>query len=337
VVRFGVIGIGKHAEWAVMPAIAERSAPCELKAVADISPERLATADRYAGVAQFADYREMIAQGDLDAVYVCTTVERHLDPTLAALEAGLHVVCEKPLAESALDCRKMTDAAERAERLLAVTFENRYQPHAGTIRRWVREGHLGTIEAVHAKHFWDGHKTRGPLSERRRRAIDLNGGLDCGIHTVDLVRYFVGGGRWGEIAAIGAWFGEKVHMPPHISILTGLDTVPVVGISVSMGYAAQIEARTSSSGLTIVGDRGVIDEVTGTDGKVEVRLTSETLCETCPVLHKGHAETIGWMLDDFADVVEGREQSSDRLATGEDGLIAQQLVEVANAQAVARR
>lgn len=336
-VRFGVAGCGKHAEWAVMPAIAERAEHCALVAVSDPDPQRLEHAAAYEGVATYGDVAEMIRDAELDAVYVATPVDEHCLPTLAALEAGLHVVCEKPMAESIDRCREMLLAARRADRRLAITFENRYQPHFAKLREWVAAGHLGTVEAIHVRHFWDGHKTSGPLAERRFRAIDANGGLDCGIHTVDIVRYLAGGGEYRDVSAHGAWFGERTTKPPHVAILATLTTGPLVDLSVSMGYAAQIEPKARSEGLTIVGDRGVIDRVRGREGRDELVLTSETLCESTPVLHEGHPTTIARLLEDFAGVVEGRIDPPDQLAWGEDGLAAQELTEEANAQAMARR
>lgn len=335
--RFGVVGCGHHGQNVVIPAITEHREHCELAAVADVNPENFQQARKYPGVATYADFHEMIAAERLDAVYVCTTVEAHYDPVVAAFEAGLHVICEKPMADSVERCRRMIAAADKADRRLAITFENRYNPYVRKIREWIAQGALGTVEAIHMQSFWDGHKAFGEMAERRARFIDSSGAMDCGIHTVDLVRYFAGGGEWKDIHAVGAWFGEPRAKAPHLSVLAGLTSGPLASINVSMGYTAQIRATASIHTMTIVGDKGVVDCDGYKDGKRCVTLTSDTLTESIPLAGCGHLKAIGLLADDFADVVEGRKASSEQLADGEDGLAAQIIVEEANAQALTRK
>lgn len=158
--------------------------------------------------------------------------------------------------------------------------------------------------------------------------------MNCGIHTADLVRHLAGGGQWTDVHAIGAWFGEPRKKSPHLAILARLTSGPLVSMNVSNGYTAQIEARATSHTLTVVGDKGVVSLAAGKDGESKATLTSDTLTESVVVVSYGHKQAIGWMLDDFADVVEGRKSASDRLANGADGLAAQVLVDQVNRQAV---
>ncbi|MGK9517933.1 Gfo/Idh/MocA family oxidoreductase, partial [Salmonella enterica subsp. enterica] len=76
------------------------------------------------------DYRELLKDGTIDVVHVCTPNDSHADITIAALEAGKHVMCEKPMAKTAADARRMLEAAERTGRKLAVGYQNRYRPDA---------------------------------------------------------------------------------------------------------------------------------------------------------------------------------------------------------------
>jgi predicted dehydrogenase len=76
---------------------------------------------------------------------------------------------------------------------------NRYHPYNRTIRQWIRDGHLGEVEAVHWHLLWDAHTSFGKLATRRARAAERTGSLDCGIHQLDLTRYFFG----------GAWDGSQ--------------------------------------------------------------------------------------------------------------------------------
>lgn len=332
--RFGLIGCGTHAQWAVAPALRGAAGRCELVAAADINPDNLQRIEG-AHLQRFTDHRRMIADARLDAVYVATLPDTHAAITLDALAAGLHVVCEKPMALSAEDCRKMTEAAARGRRVLAINFETRYHAQMRQVRQWISQGHLGRIEAIHVQSFWDGHKSFGPLSARRKRLTDLSGALDCGIHKADLIRYFCGG-SWTEIQARGRWFGEEVRCPPHIAILAELDNGVLATLNASFAYTAAIEPKALSDVMTIVGTEGVINFFEDHTGPAEVRLHSRNLLASIPSKATDHAQVMITLLCDFADAVEGRPPAPE-MATGEDGLMAQIFVEQANRQALERR
>ena len=335
--RFGLIGCGTHARWAVGPAF-QRCQSVRLAAVADISEQSLAAFEwSEAGLPRYRDFREMLAREKLDAVYVCTPREAHLEPALAAFAAGLHVVIEKPVAPSPGDCERLLAAAREAGRKLAVDFENRYHPAFRLIQECVQAGRLGHVHAVHMNEMWDGHKVFGPLSERRHRFTDTSGCLDCGIHHLDLARYFCGGGRWQDIHATGAWFGEQVHYPPHIAVQARLDLGAVVTLNASFAYTAYIQPRDLHDTIVLVGTEGVIDFRRGGGvGKDIVRVISASLTETREFATEGHADVIPQLLADFEAVVTRGAPWPPTMATGEDGLMAQVIVDEANRQSVRR-
>lgn len=327
--NFGLIGCGKHAGWAVVPAL-RRTEGCRLAAAADLNAERLEIVGE--GVARYTDYREMLAKERLDAVYVATSQEAHCEPVLAAIAAGCHVVCEKPMGIDIDECRRMQSAAEAAGTVLAIDFENRYIPGYRQVREWIAGGRLGTVSAIHIDHMWDGHKVTGPLSERRKGFLNRIGCLDCGIHMLDMARFISGGGEWGEIRALGAWFGEEVTFPPHIAILARLSPGMLVTLNASFAYTAYITERAQAHGFLVVGDKGVI-ALEHEEGKLVFRLVSETLTATCPLGEAGHSEVIPNLLRDFIIAVEGGTPSPS-MATGYDGLQAQIAADAANADAV---
>jgi len=334
--RIGLVGCGYHGKGAVIPAIRQYSRAMELVAVADPNPQAMS---EITGVAKYTDPREMFARERLDVAYVATLPETHAPLTIEAFNAGLHVVCEKPMADSVEACRAVLAAAEKTGRHLAITFESRYYGHHRTIRRWIDAGLLGEVQAVHLQEFWDGHKTFGPLSERRARLIERSGGLDCGVHKLDLARFF-SRGDWKTIHAIGAWFGEPFTKPPHIGVLGQMDNGVLVTVNTSMAYAANIKPRPMNEVLVIAGTRGVIsltiDEPTpekfSTTG-ARVNLHCEDRVESCPVNHPNHNEVIGLLLDDLAGVIQGH-PAPPELAQGNDGLMAQIALEQANADSL---
>ena len=329
-VRFGVIGCGTHARWAVLKAIRQFAQNCELAAVADLRAENLEAVDD-PNVGRYTDYREMLARDDLDAVFVVTRVDAHCEPTVAALESGRHVVCEKPMANNVEECRRMIDAAESAGRILVVDFEMHYYKQYRKIKEWISLGYLGEIQAIHAMAFGHAHKAFGELAARREKSLNQSGAMNCGVHNLDLMRYFCGG-EWEDIEARGAWFHEDTKYPPHQSIMARLSTGVLVTLNSSSAYTAYVEPSASCGHLTIVGTKGVVHE-----GGGEVQLVSEAHTESVPCEHPGHKEAIGWLLDDFADVVEGRQPRSEMLPTGYDGLMSDVIVKEVNRLAVARR
>ena len=329
--NFGLIGCGKHAEWAVVPAM-RGMVECRLAAAADLSAERLEIVGD--GVAGYTDYREMLAKERLDAVYVATPQEAHCAPVLTAIAAGCHVVCEKPMGADVDECRRMNDAAEAAGKVLAIDFENRYIPGYRQVREWIAAGHLGAVGAIHIDHLWDGHKVMGPLSERRKGFLNRVGCLDCGIHMLDMARFISGGGEWGDIRALGAWFGEEVTFPPHIAILARLAPGRLVTLNASFAYTAYIKERVQAHGMLVLGEKGII-ALEAHEGEHVFRLVSETLSATCLLDEAGHDQVIPNLLRDFVIAAEGGTPSPS-MATGIDGLQAQIATDAANADAVAQ-
>ena len=335
--RIGLVGCGTHAKWSVMPAIQKTSKHCCLRAVCDLNADNLQSVVD-PEVAKFTDFTAMLRETELDAVYICTMCDAHYEPALRALQAGLHVICEKPMADTIEKCKTMIQTAKEADRLLAVVFENRYHPYNRKIHEWISAGHLGTVGAIHFHDLWDGHKNFGELSARRARAIERSGSLDCGIHQLDLARYFAGGGDWQDVSALGSWFGEELRNPPHISLLGRLAGGILVTLNSSYAYGAYIpKHRAHSRLMTLVGDKGVINFSTDDEKGTDLKLISADLTDTFAVAGVPHELAIGWLLDDFAAVVRGEKPMPPELATGHDGLMAQVAVQEALTQACAHK
>jgi len=338
--KIGLIGCGTHGRFAVIPAIREFSRRGQLTAVSDLNQNNL---DQVSDVAKYTDYRQMLAKEPLDLVYVATLLDTHRTIVVEALSANKHVVCEKPMGQNVDECREMVSAAQKTNRKLVITFESRYVPQYRIIREWIDAGFLGRVEAVHLQYFWDGHKNFGPMADRRARLMRQAGGFDCGIHKLDLARFF-GRGNWKTIHAMGAWLGESMPKPPHIGLVGRLDNGVLVTVNNSMGYAASIKPRPMNEVMVIVGTKGVASMALDTDSVeafteavVEVRLNSEDRQEVFKSSHTSHSSPIGSMLDDLAAFIEDGTALPPWVATGEDGLQAQFAMDEANEQAVKER
>src|SRR5262249_56882200 len=121
-------------------------------------------AEQFAVPRVCADYRELLALSNLDAVSICTPNVCHEPIALAALESGRHVMCEKPLAMSYAGARKMYEAAQRAGRRTGVNFRYRHIPAAGFVRDLIRAGELGEIYHVYVNYLNGGlYDPRTPI------------------------------------------------------------------------------------------------------------------------------------------------------------------------------
>lgn len=223
--KVGIIGCGGIAFGKHMPSLF-RLATAEMTAFCDLVEERAVKAKDQFGTKEakvYTDYTELLADESIDVVHVCTPNKSHSDITVAALEAGKHVMCEKPMAKNADGARKMLEAAKRTGKKLTIGYQNRFREDSDYLKKACDEGHLGEI------YFAKAHAIR-------RRAVptwgvflneeEQGGGplIDIGTHALDLTlwmmnnykpKYVVGnvyyklGQRANEANAWGPWDPAK--------------------------------------------------------------------------------------------------------------------------------
>ena len=189
-VKVGIIGTGgiSNAHMGGYKAIPDR---VEMTAVCDIDEEKVkAYAAKFNVPRWYTDYNEMLAKENLDAVSVTTWNAAHKGAAIAALNAGVNVICEKPMAMNAEEAEEMKAAAERNGKVLQIGFVRRYGEDAAMIKKFIDGGTLGDLYYAKATYLrrsgcpggWFGDKSYsggGPL-------------IDLGVHVMDLVRYLAG-------------------------------------------------------------------------------------------------------------------------------------------------
>lgn len=202
--RWALVGCGEIASERVAPAIAEH-AGSELVAAVDVAPERAAEMAARFGADAFTDLREALAARDLDAVYVATPPLGHCELTVAAAEAGAHVLCEKPMAPTLDECRRMIDGAEQAGVALAVSYYRRWYPAASEIKRLIDKGAIGTPVRARILTGWPFERAPGDDGYWR---VEASGGpmIDTACHRIDLMCYWLGGP-----ARVAALRGNLAH------------------------------------------------------------------------------------------------------------------------------
>lgn len=156
-----------------------------------------AAADRHGWAAAETDWRDLVARDDVQLVDVCTPGDSHAEIAIAALEAGKHVLCEKPLANTVAEAEAMAAAAHKARgrgQLAMVGFNYRRVPAVAHARRMIAQGRLGVLRHLRVGYLQDWLvDPEFPLTWRLRREHAGSGALgDLGAHIVDLAQYLAG-------------------------------------------------------------------------------------------------------------------------------------------------
>ena len=211
--KVGVIGTGF-----IGPAHVEalsRLSNTEVVALAECSDEIARSKAEMLGIEKhYGDYRQLLEEGDIQSVHICSPNYLHFEMAKAALEAGKHVICEKPLAISVAEAEELVDLAKKKGLVNAVNFNIRYYPLMRQVRTMVQKGDVGDILAVQGSYLqdWLFHSTDynwrlEPEKSGKSRAI-----ADIGSHWMDLIEH-VTGLRITEVCADFATF-HKIRKKP---------------------------------------------------------------------------------------------------------------------------
>lgn len=189
--RVGVIGLG----WAGQQHVAAYAADptVDLAALSAMEDHLLAQfGDLHDVPGRYQDWQQMIAEAELDAVSIATPTFLHAPMAIAALEAGLHVITEKPMAENAESAARMVEAANRAGRVLDVSFNHRQRGDVTALKQVVDSGVLGTL--YYAKTGWIRRQGIPGLGTWFTKAKSSGGGamMDIGIHMLDMALHLMG-------------------------------------------------------------------------------------------------------------------------------------------------
>jgi predicted dehydrogenase len=181
--RVAVIGTGAIAQLAHLPVLAKLRGVRLLALCDNDAPKARALADRFEVPDVFADFEELLEVDELDAVIIATPNHLHEPHVLSALRAGVHVLCERPLALSSRGVERVLTAAQKAGRMVLVGNNHRFRGDVQALERFVRGGELGPITGIRS----GAYSLERPDGWRRRRA-EAGGGafLEHGFNLLDL-------------------------------------------------------------------------------------------------------------------------------------------------------
>jgi predicted dehydrogenase len=210
------MGRAHSVAWRTVNRVFDLPLRSRMVAICGRDPDRTAAAaDRLGWDSTETDWRALIARDDVDLVDICTPGDSHAEIAVAALRAGKHVLCEKPLANTVAEAERMVAAAESAGTAAMCGFTYRRVPALALAARMVADGRLGTLRHVRATYLQDWlADPAAPMTWRLQAERAGSGALgDLGAHIVDAARYLTG----QEIAAVSALTETFVTERPSTS------------------------------------------------------------------------------------------------------------------------
>jgi len=344
--RVGIVGIGwgSHVQVPAYRA-AEGYEPVALCAR---TPERLAKVSEKLGIADTStDWRSFVERDDLDIISVATPTNLHKEITIAALEAGKAVLCEKPLASNPAEAREMIAAAEKSGRPTGVCFENRWNPEWLSISDHLESGRIGTpyvARISRAASYW--HPDRRPLQASWMYDREQGGGYLAGmlVHDLDYICTLL-----GKPTAVAAEVrssvpvrdvdGVEVHVTADdtSALLMRMESGALAILSVSTigAHSDHIRLELFGANGTVVGEGTLRESHYQFGAASDEGLSPLELSERAPAnpdaLGKGLAgmssRAMALMLEDWLPAFEGKPSS---VPTFADGLLSLAIIEAAH-------
>lgn len=251
-IQFGLIGCGR---------IAQRHAEHidqkgQLVAVCDIIEEKAkAMAEKY-GARYYTSVAEMLKceKTNLDVIAICSPNGLHAEHSILTLEAGVHVLCEKPLAINVADCGNMIVAAEKANKRLFAIKQNRFNPPVYAVKKAIEDGKLGKIYSIQLSCFWN--RNNDYYKDSWKGSKDLDGGTlyTQFSHFIDLLYWMI-----GDIKKVEAYTRNFAHD----GIIEFEDTGVVIldfynGAIGTINYTVNSFEKNMEGSLTIFGENGTM-------------------------------------------------------------------------------
>ncbi|MDF0727275.1 Gfo/Idh/MocA family oxidoreductase [Cytobacillus sp. S13-E01] len=217
--RMGIIGVGGIAQTRHIPTFIKINDKVTINAISDLNEATAkSVAENYNISKVYSNYRDMFQE--VDAVTICTPNKFHAEMTIAALEAGLHVFCEKPMAITPEECQAMINASEKSGKVLAIAYHYRFMRESQAAKKAVLENEIGRPLVARVKAL-------------RRRKVpgwgvftnkELQGGgslIDYGCHFLDLSLWLLGNPTPVEV--IGTTYNKLSKMPNQVNLWGSFD------------------------------------------------------------------------------------------------------------------
>lgn len=238
--RLGIVGTGAVAQLVHLPFCVNRN-DVELVALADKDPAKARALSERFEVPRILATDALLQDAEVDAVLICTPNHLHEAEAVAALEAGKHVLVERPLALSAEGCRQVVDAARAADRVLVVGMSHRFRPDVAALRAFVAGGELGEIYA--GRVAWMNRHVPLRRTTWRQRPEEAGGGalMDLGVQSLDLLLWLLGNPRITRVSAVVSRGEDSVEDAANVLMAT--EDGAALTVEVSWSYFAKEDSH----------------------------------------------------------------------------------------------
>ncbi|PZE90859.1 gfo/Idh/MocA family oxidoreductase [Curtobacterium sp. MCLR17_039] len=288
-VGHGFMGAAHSQAWRTAPRFFDLGAEPEMAVIVGRDPERTEAArQQYGWQAASTDWRAVVADPDIDVVDVVSPGSSHVEIAIAALQAGKHVLCEKPLANTVAEAEAMTAAADaaRAQGVRAmVGFSYRRVPAIAFARQLVQDGRIGTVRQVRALYLQDWlADADGPMTWRLDKSLAGSGALgDIGAHAIDLVEHVTGASLATVSGTLETFVTERPLMAEGVGLSgTASSERGQVTVDDAAFFTARLEGGAADGAIgTFEATRyatgrknGLTLEISGSEGAIQFDLES---------------------------------------------------------------
>jgi predicted dehydrogenase len=250
-INFAIVGCGR---------IAQRHAEHiknngKLVAVCDVVKEKADELAKKFGAKAYYDLDELLKnEKNIDVVSVCSPNGLHAEHSIKSLNAGFHVLCEKPLSNNVQDCGEMIKAAERANKRLFAIKQNRFNPPVAAVKDLIDRGILGKIYSIQLSCFWNRNEDYYRNSWKGTKKMDGGTLYTQFSHFIDLLYYLV-----GDVRNVDAYIGNYAHS----GIIEFEDTGVVIlefynGAIGTINYTVNSYEKNMEGSITLFAENGTV-------------------------------------------------------------------------------
>ncbi|OGU48384.1 MAG: hypothetical protein A2080_12340 [Ignavibacteria bacterium GWC2_36_12] len=302
--RWGLIGCGDISKKRIAPAL-KTLEQCELLAVARANHALAESfAKEFGANRWYKSWQDLIADEEIDAVYIATPVYLHAEQTIAAAKAGKHVLCEKPMALDAKDCESMIETCKKNNVILGVAYYRHFYPVIKRAKEIILSGEIGEPTVVEIQAFeWYDRKPGEPrywLLEKEKSG----GGpmMDFGCHRIEVLQHLFGNVKEMQSQLFNVHFKREVEDTAYVSLLFENHTHAIIRVT-HAAYEAQ-------DTLDIFGTKGSIHIPVLNGGTMIVKTEKSERTEH----HPPHQNVHQPLIEDFTNaVLENRNPAVDGL------------------------
>ena len=269
-VKWGVIGAGGIARRRTIPEVVKHAQQSTIVSLMDVDRAAVKETGESVGISHVTTSIDELFKGGCDAVYIASPVSAHFEQGMAALEAGKHVLVEKPMAMTLIEAEKMADFAENKGLKLGIAFMMRYSVYHQAIREMIERGDLGEPVSGRAQlTCWF-----PPIPGAWRQVKSQGGGgalSDMGCHCIDLLEWFLGEAR--EVAAFTGTLTHDYEVEDASTVLLRFAS----GAQGMVDNFFNVPDQASRNVLEIYGTKGAVlcQRTIGQDGGGEMEVFSQ--------------------------------------------------------------